>query len=89
MQLKPWLSIGFHGIILRRLYFEDASLECTSHLDLLSRFKGYCNEPYLKLHHRHKNGHCSVGTFVKFVWATMRRKFLNGNTSVKTEDIEL
>ena len=47
------------------------------------------NEPYPKLHHRCKNGRCSVGTFVKFVWATMGRKFLNGNISAKKEDIEL
>ena len=48
-----------------------------------------CYEPYPKLRHRHKNGRCSVGTFVKFVWATMGRKFLNGNISAKKENIEL
>ena len=47
------------------------------------------NGLYPKLHHRHKNGCCSVGTFVKFVWATMGRKILNGNISAKKEDIEL
>ena len=47
------------------------------------------NEPYPKLRHRHKNGRCSVGTFVKFVWATMGRKILNGNISAKKENIEL
>ena len=35
-------------------------------------------ESYPKLRHRHKNGCCSVETFVKFVWKTMGRKLLNG-----------
>ena len=47
------------------------------------------NEPYLKLRHRHKNGCYGVGKFVKFVWAAMGRKFLNGNISAKKEDIKL
>ena len=47
------------------------------------------DELYPKLFHRHKNGCCSVGTFVKFAWATMGRNFLNGNISAKKEDIEL
>ena len=49
----------------------------------------HVNELYPKLRHRCKNGRCSVGTFIKFVWATMGRKFLNGNISAKKEDIEL
>ena len=47
------------------------------------------SELYPKLRHRNKNGRCSVGTFIKFVWATMGRKFLNGNISAMKEDIEL
>ena len=38
---------------------------------------------------KNKNGHCSVGTFVKFVWATIGRKILNNDISAKKEDIEL
>ena len=49
----------------------------------------HCYELHPKLRHRHKNGRCSVGTFVKFVWATMGRKFLNGDISAKKEDIKL
>ena len=36
-----------------------------------------------------KNGHWSVGTFVKFLWAIMGRKILNNDISAKEEDIEL
>jgi len=38
---------------------------------------------------KNKNGHYSVGTFVKFVWATMGRKILNNDISAKEEHIEL
>ena len=33
------------------------------------------NEPYLKLHYRHENGHCSVGMLVKFVCTTGKKIF--------------
>ena len=61
------------------------------HVDFLNSAKNMGNpyEPYPKLRHRHKNDCCSVGTSVKFVWATMGRKFLNGNISAKKEDVEL
>ena len=36
-----------------------------------------------------KNGLSSVGTSVKFVWAIMGRKILNGHISAKEKDIEL
>jgi len=35
---------------------------------------------------KNKNGRCSVGTFLKFVWVTMGRKILNDNISAKEED---
>jgi len=38
---------------------------------------------------QNKNGRCSVGTFIIFVWATMGRKILNSDISAKKEDIEL
>ena len=38
---------------------------------------------------KNKIGCCSVGTFIKFVWATMGRKILNNDISAKEEDIEL
>ena len=47
------------------------------------------NEPYLKFLHTHKTGCCSVWTVIKFVWVTMGRKFLNGHTLTKIEDIKL
>ena len=37
---------------------------------------------------QNKNGHCSVGTFIYFVWVTMGRKILKGDISAKEEDIE-
>ena len=37
---------------------------------------------------KNKNGRCSVGTFIKFVWATIGRKILNDDISTKEEDIE-
>ena len=35
-----------------------------------------------------KNGRGSVGTFIKFVWATTGRKILNNDISAKEEDIK-
>ena len=43
----------------------------------------------VRLTSKNKNGRCSVGTFVKFVWATMKTKILNNDISAKEEDIEL
>ena len=48
-----------------------------------------CDMSFINNDITNKNGRCSVGTFINFVWATMGRKILSIHISAKEEDIEL